>query len=333
MSDQSKTVRSEEQKRIEHLKSNTLAESTRKEYACNWGLWASFCEDRGVDPYNPKPKIITAYMVRRRDEDGVVPKTIQSDLSAISWMHRRNGKPDPTKGQLVKEVLAGMRKEAGPDEGKGQAQATLTEDVQAMVEALPTEKLSASPTSRERETYLQALRDRAIILIQYFAGLRRSGVRKIRVKHIKPVDEGIVINIPDAKYGPHKAPIVRAEEGSAPNSICPVGALNEWLDAAGIEAGPVFRSVKWGNIAPDHEASPLSNQALHRIVKEAAEAAGLDADNISTHSLRRGHITQAALKGADLNELQKQAGHKNPATTARYISDALMMEKTSSRNL
>jgi len=333
MSAQSKKVRSEEQKRIDQLKGDTLADNTKKEYEYSWGLWTSFCKDRGIDPYNPSPKLITAYMVRRRDEDEVLPATIKDDLCAISWMHRRNGKPDPTDNQLVKQVLAGMRKEADPDEGKGKAQPTLTEDVQAMVEALPTEKPGANAAPKEKESYLRGLRDRALILIQYFAGLRRSEVRKIRVEHITPTDEGIVIKIPEAKYGPHEAPIVRAEEGSAPDSICPVKALSEWLEAAGIEAGPVFRSAKWGNIPPDSKATPASRMTVHRAVKLAAEAAGLDADSISTHSLRRGHITQGALNGADLKNLMKQAGHKSPETTAGYIDDALMMEKSSSKDL
>jgi len=103
------------------------------------------------------------------------------------------------------------------------------------------------------------------------------------------------------------------------------------MNEAGIRYGPVFRSVpNSAEVPPDEEADGISGTTVHRVVKDSAEAAGIDRDAVATHSLRRGHITQCALNGVPFYRIQKHAGHSKPETTAGYIEDAKrMMEKTS----
>jgi integrase len=73
--------------------------------------------------------------------------------------------------------------------------------------------------------------------------------------------------------------------------VCPVKALQEWLEAAGISSGPVFRAVsKSGAVA---EAG-LSDRSVANIVKAMVGAVGLDATAFSGHSLRSGFLTSAA---------------------------------------
>ncbi len=53
----------------------------------------------------------------------------------------------------------------------------------------------------------------------------------------------------------------------------PVRALRTWLTMAGIDSGPIFRHVdRWGNL----RSGSLSGSAASEVVKEAAEACGLD---------------------------------------------------------
>jgi site-specific recombinase XerD len=79
------------------------------------------------------------------------------------------------------------------------------------------------------------------------------------------------------------------------------------------EAGPddpVFRSRKGGG--------PLDPSMVHRIVKAAAERAGLSAE-VSAHWLRHAHASHSLDRGAPIHLVQATLGHASVATTGRYL--------------
>ena len=73
---------------------------------------------------------------------------------------------------------------------------------------------------------------------------------------------------------------------------------------------PVFRSRKGGG--------PLDESAVHRIVKAAAERAGLSAE-VSAHWLRHAHASHSLDRGAPIHLVQATLGHASVATTGRYL--------------
>ena len=86
-------------------------------------------------------------------------------------------------------------------------------------------------------------------------------------------------------------------------------AVKAWLEAAGIESGPVYRSVtRHGKIGPR-----LSGFAVALVVKQYAGALGLDAATYSGHSLRAGLATSAAIAGASERAIMNQTGHRSSA--------------------
>jgi site-specific recombinase XerD len=95
--------------------------------------------------------------------------------------------------------------------------------------------------------------------------------------------------------------------------------LREWLDAAGIETGAIFRPVnKSGVVAP----SRLSDRSVANIVKAYAQRAGFDATTFSGHSLRSGLLTSAAAKGASIFKMMDVSRHKSVDTLRGYVRDA-----------
>jgi len=89
---------------------------------------------------------------------------------------------------------------------------------------------------------------------------------------------------------------------------CPVKALREWLNAAGIVSGSLFRPInKSGTVA----ASRLTDRSVANIVKEYANRASFDAAIFSAHSLRSGFLTSAAAQGASIFKMMDQSGHKS----------------------
>jgi len=58
------------------------------------------------------------------------------------------------------------------------------------------------------------------------------------------------------------------------------------------------------------------------VVKERAQAVGLDPAKYAGHSLRAGLVTSAAQLGVSSWKIRQQTGHKSDAMLARYIRDA-----------
>src|SRR6266550_4934186 len=100
---------------------------------------------------------------------------------------------------------------------------------------------------------------------------------------------------------------------------CPVKALRAWLDAAGIETGPVFRPINKAGTVAD---SRLTCRSVANIVKAYAGRAGFDASTYSGHSLRSGFLTSAAGNGASIFKMMDVSRHKSVDTLRGYVRDA-----------
>jgi integrase len=109
---------------------------------------------------------------------------------------------------------------------------------------------------------------------------------------------------------------------------CPVRALQEWLVAAEIGAGPIFRHIdRHGRVL-----ERMSPEAVGIVVKRYAAAAGLDPAKYAGHSLRAGLVTQAAMNGVPELAIMKQTRHKSSDTLRKYIREAnLVRDNASSR--
>ena len=111
-------------------------------------------------------------------------------------------------------------------------------------------------------------------------------------------------------------PLIAILRGS---KLRPVRAVQDWLDAAGITEGPVFRAVdRHGRIS----AAGLTAQSVALVVKRYADAAGLDPDEFAGHSLRSGFLTSAAEGGADALRMMEVSRHKRVETVREYVRRA-----------
>ncbi len=113
--------------------------------------------------------------------------------------------------------------------------------------------------------------------------------------------------------------------------LCPLPAYQSWIRAAGIAQGPVFRRIR---VQPRPTAAgetrrpalTLGSQALDdgtiaRILKARARAAGLDWQNISGDSLKRGALNTANDHGAEPKAMKQLGRHKSYATLAQYLEE------------
>lgn len=66
------------------------------------------------------------------------------------------------------------------------------------------------------------------------------------------------------------------------------------------------------------QGGPLSESAIYRVVKKAAERAGIDDKPVSPHSFRHAHITHALQNGASLHVVMETVGHSSMQITSDY---------------
>jgi integrase len=100
-------------------------------------------------------------------------------------------------------------------------------------------------------------------------------------------------------------------------ATCPVRALQDWLELAGIGEGPVFRPINRHEQLSDQR---LTDFAVAFIIKRVAKKAGLATPQLSGHSLRAGFVTEAKKHGADDAAIMDQTGHKSLAMVHRSSS-------------
>jgi integrase len=110
-----------------------------------------------------------------------------------------------------------------------------------------------------------------------------------------------------------------------------VVALEGWLLAAAITAGPLFRRVSWKVELGERGLTP---REVARIVKRAAAAAGLDPSRYAGHSLSAGLATAAARAGKSERAIMRQTGHRSITAMRRYIREGeLFADDNAARGL
>ncbi len=289
------------------------SENTLKAYAKDWAAFARWCRMRGAEPLPCAPQLIGLYIADLATPGGKAPalsvSSIERRLSGLAWGYAQRGERLDRKDRHIATVLAGIRrKHARPPVQK---EAILPDDLRDMLATLPHD--------------LRGLRDRAILLIGFAGGLRRSEI--VSLDHgkddtpdsggwVEILDDGVLVTL-RGKTGWREVEIAR---GSS-DQTCPVHALTQWLHYARIDFGPLFVAVSRNGLKPTTER--LSDKHIARLIKACACEAGLrpdlpEAERVrlfSGHSLRAGLASSAEV---DERYVQKQLGHASAEMTRRY---------------
>ena len=89
--------------------------------------------------------------------------------------------------------------------------------------------------------------------------------------------------------------------------------INAWMVAAGIEEGPLLRSIaKGGKVGKS-----LSDWAVWSVVEQSAKQIGIE--RFGAHDLRRTCAKLCRKSGGDLEQIKFLLGHSSIQTTERYL--------------
>lgn len=233
-------------------------------------------------------------------------RTLLTRLTALKNWHLLQGFEDPVNAE-VKKLMTGIERKEGKPEQK--APTFTMKELRIIVEHI--------------EDDLKGLRDKALILTGFYGAFRRSELVALRVEDIRLHEKGIVITVPRSKTdqkGKGKQTALLDKEGA----LSPIDALNVWVEASGIESGPVFRAMnRWGTV---HER-PLLPASVSIILKSRSKRAGLViAEELSAHSLRRSFATSASRAGSSFASIKRQGNWETDATVQGYIDEADLFE-------
>ena len=171
---------------------------------------------------------------------------------------------------------------------------------------------------QQQSDSLKKYRDIALVLTGFFGAFRRSELVAIQITDLVWEPEGLIIRLPRSKTDQYMEGMARALPYGA-KDCCPATVIKDWLQAANIDSGPLFRPVnRWDQIQP----TSLSPGAINDLLKQLGKACEFEfVTELSSHSLRRGLSTSAARERIDFELIKKQGGWKNDATVWEYIEE------------
>ena len=283
-------VKSLEIETLKNLK-NSKAENTLRAYQSDFRDFSSFCAKNGFSSMPSQPRIIALYITHMSKSSKF--STLKRRIASISVIHKLKGHYLDTKHPIIMENLHGIKRTLGSRQKAKKP--LLINDLKILIKVITEEK--------------SKLRDKALILIGFAGGFRRSELVNIMYEDVEFVDEGVKILIKRSKTDQSGEGIVKAIPYFDNKEYCPVIALKNYIN------------YKFDNKI-EGKVFEISDKSVALIIKKYAEKAGLDSSKYAGHSLRSGFATSAAEFGAEERNIMAMTGHKTTQMVRRYIQEA-----------
>jgi site-specific recombinase XerD len=288
--------------------------ATLRAYRSDWAHFEAWCQCHQLSALPAEPATVALYLTDLASCRAA--GTITRRLTSISKAHQATGLDTPatTRHLAVSETLKGIRRTIGTSQ---RCKAPLlTKDLRKIIEHLPAG--------------LMGVRDRALLLVGFAGGFRRSELASLTLADATFTNDGLVVLLRHSKTDQEgKGRKLAIPWGTHPDT-CPVRSLREWITVAGIEDGALFRGVSRHGVL---SGEALNKDSIGLIIKRAAERAGYDSSLVGGHSLRAGLATQAAMNGASELTIMQQTGHRSLTILRRYIRDGDLWRRNAAANL
>ncbi len=281
-------IKSLEIETLKNLK-NSKSNNTLRAYQSDFKDFSAFCAKNSFSSIPTQPKIIALYITHLSKSSKF--STLKRRIASISVIHKLKGHYIDTKHPILMENLHGIKRTLGSRQKAKKP--ILINDLKQIIKVIDKEKI----------------RDKALILIGFAGGFRRSELVNIDYEDLEFVNEGVKILIKRSKTDQSGEGITKAIPYFDNQEFCPVIALKNYINVK-------FKNVNEGKIFN------ISDKSVALIIKRYAEKAGLDSTKYAGHSLRSGFATTAAEFGAEERNIMAMTGHKTTQMVRRYIQEA-----------
>jgi len=285
-------LKSLELETLKNLK-NSKAANTLRAYQADFKDFSAFCIKNGLSSMPTDPKILSLYLTHLSASSKF--STLKRRIASISVIHKIKGYYLDTKHPLIMENLHGIKRVKGSIQKAKKP--LLINDLKMIINAIDQAKQSEN----------KKFRDRALILIGFSGGFRRSELVNIEHNDVEFVNEGVKIFIKRSKTDQSGEGMIKAIPYFDNNLFCPVVSLKKWISNSEIKSGKIF---------------DISDKSVALIIKKYASLSGLDSNRYGGHSLRSGFATSTAESGAEERDIMAMTGHKTTQMVRRYIKEA-----------
>ena len=281
-------VKSLEIETLNNLK-NSKANNTLRAYQSDFRDFSAFCAKNSFSPIPTQPKIIALYITHLSKSSKF--STLKRRIASISVIHKLKGHYLDTKHPIIMENLHGIKRTLGSRQKAKKP--ILINDLKLIIKAIDKEKI----------------RDKALILVGFAGGFRRSELVNINNEDIEFVPEGVKILIKRSKTDQSGEGSIKAIPYFDNQEFCPVITLKDYIK---------------NNFTNDYKGKvfKISDKSVALIIKRYANKAGLDPSRYAGHSLRSGFATTAAEFGVEERNIMAMTGHKTTQMVRRYIQEA-----------
>ena len=279
---------------IETLKNlrNSKAHNTLRAYQADFKDFSAFCLKNGLNSLPTEPKIVAIYLTHLSSFSKY--STLKRRLASINVIHKLKGHYIDTKHPIIAENLMGIKRRMGVKQTAKKP--LLINDLKSLINVIDEEK-------NEYKKH----QNRALILIGFAGGFRRSELVSIEYEDLDFVTEGVKIIVKRSKTDQTGEGMIKAIPYFDNKIYCPVLSLKNWIDFSNIQSGLVFK---------------ISDKTVALTIKKYALIAGLDKTKYAGHSLRSGFATSTAEIGADERSIMAMTGHKTTQMVRRYIKES-----------
>ena len=271
---------------------------TRRAYRQGWADFCDWASYAGAEPLPAAPDVVAAYL-EMLHADGLSVATIRQRRAAIAAVHKAAGQDDPTAAPVV---AATMMQLAQASHGQRQQQATaLTADVLAAIRATACRpRAGRSGATEDRwAAEVRGAVDIALASVMRDAMLRRSEAAAITWADVDHRPDGTGrLTVRRSKAG---------DEGEGDTM---------YLGAAAVAA---LAAIRPEHAPPDAPVIGLSESQIHRRLRAAGQAAGIE--GLGGNSPRLGMTVDLAAAGADPRAVMTAGRWRSPRMPAAYASN------------
>jgi site-specific recombinase XerD len=292
MSNIVKDISSIEIETLDNIRSSKSANTIRA-YKSDFNHFIDFCKKNNFKPLPADPKIVSFYITHLSSNSKV--STLKRRLASISVIHKIKGHYIDIKHPLIIENLMGIQRKKGVFQKSKNP--ILINELKEIINTI--EKLEKKE--------IRKARDKALILIGFSGGFRRSELVSIEIEDLEFTKEGIKIFIKRSKTDQSGEGMIKAIPYFKDKNFCPIYFLKKWIEISKINEGLIF---------------DISDKMVGILIKKYLSAAGFDPKKYSGHSLRSGFATVAADSGADEKSIMTMTGHKTTQMVRRYIKES-----------
>jgi site-specific recombinase XerD len=263
----------------------TLAHS-RRAYSVALDGFIEWWESEGRPPI--AKSTVLAFRAKL-ENDGLAPATINVRLSAI----RKLAVEAADNGLLDPDLAAGICRVNGAKR--------LGVRIGNWLTLQQAQSLLGAPDAAT----LKGKRDRAILAVLLGCALRRAELAGVTVEQIQQRDGRWVVADLIGKGGRVR---------TVPIPAWVKVAIDEWLAAAGIDSGRVWRAINRGGRV---WGKGMTEKVVWHVVEQYAADTGLP--GIAPHDLRRTSAKLCRAGGGELEQIQFLLGHASVQTTEKYL--------------